>query len=151
MSLIATGAYLKRLREEAKLSRLALSKQVNTSDSQIIRIEQGQETRGSLLAMLVKTLNASPDDIIELLVSEKYAESDGISFAELWIEKRKPRDISSQEVHPDILNLISRLTDYELGRWVSLGERIIEERKKCDSISSDLALHLFRCRAFFAP
>jgi transcriptional regulator with XRE-family HTH domain len=130
MSLIATGSYLKRLREEAKLSRLALSKQVGTSDSQIIRIEQGQETRGSLIAMIVKTLNASPEDIIDLLISTNYTQDDGLQRAELWIEKRKPRTLTQQEIHPDILNVISRLTDFELGRLAAFGERIIEERNR---------------------
>jgi transcriptional regulator with XRE-family HTH domain len=130
MSLVATGSYLKRLREEAKLSRLALSKQVGTSDSQIIRIEQGQETRGSLIALIVKTLNASPDDIIDLLVSTDYTQEDGLRRAELWIEKRKPRVLVHNNIHPDILNVISQLTDFELGRLSAFGERMIEERSK---------------------
>lgn len=130
MSLVATGSYLKRLREEAKLSRLALSKQVGTSDSQIIRIEQGQETRGSLIALIVKTLNASPDDIIDLLVSTDYTQEDGLNRAELWIEKRKPRVLVNNNIHPDILNVISQLTDFELGRLSAFGERMIEERSK---------------------
>jgi transcriptional regulator with XRE-family HTH domain len=130
MSLVATGSYLKRLREEAKLSRLALSKQVGTSDSQIIRIEQGQETRGSLIALIVKTLNASPDDIIDLLVSTDYTQEDGLKRAELWIEKRKPRILAHSNIHPDILNVISQLTDFELGRLSAFGERMIEERSK---------------------
>jgi transcriptional regulator with XRE-family HTH domain len=130
MSLIATGAYLKRLREEAKISRLALSKQVGTSDSQIIRIEQGQETRGSLIAKIVKTLNASPDDVIDLLVFDDYTQDDGLRRAELWIDKRNPKTTMQQNIHPDILSVISRLTDFELGRLSAFGERMIEERSK---------------------
>jgi transcriptional regulator with XRE-family HTH domain len=130
MSLVATGSYLKRLREEARISRLALSKQVGTSDSQIIRIEQGQETRGSLLAMMVKALNASPDDIIDLLASMDYTQEDGLQRAELWIERRKPRTPIQQDIHPDVLSVISRLTEFELGRLAAFGERIIEERTK---------------------
>lgn len=130
MSLTATGAYLKRLREEAKLSRLALSKQVSTSDTQIMRIEQGQETRGSLLAMIIKTLNASPGDVIDLLSSEDYSSDDGTQRAELWIEKRKPQSLAQKDIHPDILSVISRLTDFELGRLAAFGERMIEERTR---------------------
>jgi len=130
MSLQATGAYLKRLREEAKLSRLSLSKKVATSDSQIIRIEEGQETRASLLARIIRVLQASPEDVIDLLTSPDYSGADGIKRAELWIEKRKPNTNGTIDVHPDVVNIVSRLTDYELGRWVSLGERIIEERSK---------------------
>lgn len=130
MSLTATGAYIKRLREEARISRLALSKQVGTSYSQIIRIESGQETRGSLLAMIVKTLNASPDDVIDLLASSDYTNEDGIQRAEVWIEKRKPKSTAQNDIHPDILNVISRLTDFELGKLAAFGERMIEERTR---------------------
>jgi transcriptional regulator with XRE-family HTH domain len=130
MSLSATGAYLKHLREVAGISRLALSKKVNTSDSQIIRIEQGQETRGSLLAKIIKEVNANPDDVVELLVSDDYTVEDGVSRAKLWIEKRKPKQKGQIVIHPDVQSLVSIMTEYELGRWVAAGERMIEERSK---------------------
>ena len=130
MSLTATGAYLKRLREEAGFSRLGLSKKVCTSDSQIIRIEQGQETRGSLLAKIVKVLDANPNDIIEMLVSDTFSDDDGRIRAELWIEKRKTKPYGQIEIHPDVLGLITQMGDYELGRWVLMGERMLEERGK---------------------
>jgi transcriptional regulator with XRE-family HTH domain len=130
MSLSATGAYLKYLREVAGISRLALSKKVDTSDSQIIRIEQGQETRGSLLAKIIKEIDANPDDVIELLISDEYIVEDGINRAKLWVEKRKPKSNGQVVIHPDVQTLVSRMTEYELGRWVALGERMIEERNK---------------------
>ena len=130
MSLPALGAYLKRLREDAGLSRLGLSKLVNTSDSQIIRIEQGQETRGSLLAKIIKVLNANPEDVVNLLVSSDYTAEDGVYRAELWIEKRKPASNGQLVIHPDVQSLVARMTEYELGRWVALGERMLEERAK---------------------
>lgn len=130
MSLPATGAYLKRLREDAGLSRLGLSKKVDTSDSQIIRIEQGQETRGSLLARIIRVLEANPGDVIELLASSDYTVDDGVRLANIWIEKRKPNPENQLAIHPDVQNLISRMTEYELGRWVALGERMVEERSR---------------------
>lgn len=80
--------------------------------------------------MIIKVLHANPEDVIELLVSEGYSEDDGKIRAEEWIEKRKPKEQSHKDIHPDILSVITRMSEYELGRWVSLGERIIEERSK---------------------
>lgn len=130
MTLQAVGAYLQRLREEARISRHALAKKVETSDSQIIRIEQGQETRFSLLVMIIKTVDANIDDVIELTLSTDNTTEDGIQRAELWIQSRTNKPKAQTSLHPDVVNLLSRLTDYELGRWVLLGERIIEERNK---------------------
>lgn len=129
MSLPATGAYLKRLREDAGMSRLALSKKVETSDSQIIRIESGQETRGSLLAKIIKVLKANADDVIDLLTSPDYTAEHGTARAEAWIKKRQQVH-GTMVVHPDVESLLQRLTEYELGRWVEVGERIIKERSK---------------------
>ena len=130
MTLHAAGAYIQRLREEAKISRHALSKRVNTSDSQIIRIEQGRETRASLLFMIMKEVNANPEDVMLLLLSPSSTIEDGVMRAERWIEVRKKATETEKAIHPDVFNVASRLTEYELGRWVALGERIIEERTK---------------------
>lgn len=131
MTLQAAGAYLQRLREEAKISRHALAKMVKTSDSQIIRIEQGeQETRFSLLALIIRAVNAKADDVIDLLLSLDNTVIDGRQRAEHWIEQRRLKADRNVLPHPDVLNLLERLTDYELGRWVALGERLIEERDR---------------------
>jgi transcriptional regulator with XRE-family HTH domain len=130
MTLPAVGAYLQRLREEARISRHALAKKVDTSDSQIIRIEQGQETRFSLLVMIVRTIGANIDDVIDLTLSPDNTVEDGLQCAELWIERRRSKTSEYPPLHPDVADLLLRLTDYELGRWVLLGERIIEERNK---------------------
>jgi transcriptional regulator with XRE-family HTH domain len=130
MTLQAIGAYLQRLREEARISRHALAKKVKTSDSQIIRIEEGLDTRFSLLAMIVIAVNASIEDVLELSISETNIAEDGIRLAESLIERRKTKDNSSVSIHPDVARLLGSLTDYELGRWVLLGEQIIEERNK---------------------
>lgn len=130
MTLHAAGAYIQRLREEAKISRHALSKRVKTSDSQIIRIEQGQETRASLLFMIMKEVSANPEDMMSLLLSASSTVEDGVIYAERWIETRRKITDTDKSIHPDVFNVAARLTEYELGRWVALGERIIEERSK---------------------
>ena len=130
MTLQAAGAYLQRLREEANITRHAMAKRVGTSDSQIIRIEQGQETRYSLLSMIIKVVDASSDDVVELALSSDNTTEEGIRRAELWIEKRGKEKEGKAVVHPDVIRLISQMTDYDLGRWVSAGQRLLEERMK---------------------
>jgi transcriptional regulator with XRE-family HTH domain len=130
MTLKATGAYIVRLRKEAKLSRLALAKLVNTSDSNLMRIEQGiQEAGGMLLALIIRNLNANPVDVINLLLMEDANEEYGTKIADEWIEIRDNKQ-QRTGIHPDILKLSSQLSDYDLGRWVSTGERFLEESKK---------------------
>ena len=130
MTLESAGAYLQRLREEARISRHAMSKKAATSDSQIIRIEQGQETRFSLLAVIIRVLEANADDVIDLILSYDSTVKDGVDRAELWIEKRKSNKKGVTTIHPDVLGLITQMGDYELGRWVLMGERMLEERGK---------------------
>ncbi|MEI6181346.1 MAG: helix-turn-helix transcriptional regulator [Chloroflexales bacterium] len=129
MTLEAAGAYLQRLREEARITRHAMAKRAVTSDSQIIRIEQGQETRFSLLATIIRIVEANADDVIDLILSESTIK-DGIERAELWIDKRKSKKNGITAIHPDVSRLIARMGDYELGRWVLMGERMLEEQTK---------------------
>jgi len=130
MSLTATGAYLKRLREAAGLSRLGLSKMVDTSDSQIIRIERGEETRASLLARIIKVLDANPADVNELLVSDSANSEDGIRMADLRIAVHKNNSGERIPMHQEVFLLASQMSDYDLGKWVSLGGRLVEERTR---------------------
>ena len=131
MTFKAAGAYIARLRTEAKLSRFALARMVNTSDSNMMRIEQGdQEPRGALLGLIVRKLNANADDLFDLFLNSDIDEQEGIERAESWIDKRTTSKSKSQEMYPDIQGLISKMSDYDLGKWVSVGERMLEERTK---------------------
>ena len=131
MTFKAAGAYIARLRAEAKLSRFALARMVNTSDSNMMRIEQGdQEPRGALLGLIVRKLNANADDLFDLYLSPDTEEQEGIDRAENWIRKGTTNQNTPQETHPDIQKLISKMSDYDLGKWVSVGERMIEDRVK---------------------
>jgi transcriptional regulator with XRE-family HTH domain len=130
MTLKAAGAYFTRLRKDARLSRLAFSKEVNTSDSNLMRIEQGNQEAGSILvATIIRKLEANPIDVIDLLLLEDATEQDGIDRAEAWLEVRSGKQ-QGGNLHPDIVKLASQMSDYELGRWVSMGERLIEENRR---------------------
>ena len=131
MTFKAAGAYIARLRIEAKMSRFALARMVNTSDSNMMRIEQGeQEPRGALLGMIVRKLNANADDLFDLLLSPDTEEQEGTARAEEWIKSRVASQNTAQGIHPDIRGLISKMSDYDLGKWVALGERLVEERTR---------------------
>lgn len=130
MTLKAAGAYIVRLRKEAKLSRLAFAKLVDTSDSNMMRIEQGrQEAGGILLAQIIRKLDANPNDVIDLLLLEGAGAEEGNARAEEWIRIRDGKS-KTNTLHPDVLKIASQMTDYDLGRWVSFGERLLEESKK---------------------
>lgn len=82
-----------------------------------------------LLALIVRTVDANPEDIIDLLLMEDAKDEIGIERAEEWIKKRDAGN-RSKDLHPDIVSLVARMSDYELGRWVSIGERLLEERNR---------------------
>ena len=97
----------------------------------MMRIEQGdQEPRGALLGLIVRKLNANADDLFDLFLNSDIDEQEGIERAESWIDKRTTSKSKSQEMYPDIQGLISKMSDYDLGKWVSVGERMLEERTK---------------------
>jgi len=128
MSLKATAAYLKLLRENAGISQAELARRTHTSSSQINRLEDAKgEVRASLMASIVRALNASAEDVITLLVDSSATAESGQKLAMNWLEKRKAEPQTRHHVHPEILALASRMTEFQLGKWVAMGERLIDE------------------------
>lgn len=131
MAFKAAGAYIARLRKDAKLSRFALARKVGTSDSNMMRIEQGdQEPKGALLGLIVRELNANVDELFDFFINEETEEQEGIRKAEEWIQNRSNTTSTTPDIHSDVHRLLNRMSEYELGRWVSMGERLIDERSK---------------------
>lgn len=129
MSLKAAGAYLQRLRENKGLSRAEIAKLTQTSASQIFRIEEGKgESRASLVAGFTRAVNGGAEDVFSLLLNPHATADDGLNLAELRIIRGD--QALPLLVHPEVASVASRLTDYDLGKWVALGERLIEERKQ---------------------
>ena len=128
MSLKATAAYIKFLRERAGLSQAELARRTHTSSSQISRLEDaGGEVRASLMARIIRALEANPDDVISLLVDDKASEDTGQRLAATWHERRLSAPQATRTVHPEILAIAMRMTEFQLGKWVALGERILKE------------------------
>lgn len=135
MSLKASGSYLQRLRDNAGLSRAELAEKLGTSPSQIFRIEEGKgETRGSLLAAFIRMVSGSAEDVVTLILDSRAGEEEGVRTANIWLEQHQEAPIYRSSIHPDVVDLAGRLSDYELGRWVAVGQRIIEERNKVNSV-----------------
>ena len=76
--MIAVGAYLRTLREARNLTREAVADAVNTSVSQLVRIENGeQDTRGSLLFRIVATVRGDVEQVNRLMLSETATPDEG--------------------------------------------------------------------------
>lgn len=69
MSLEAAGAYLWELRQARHLSRDQLAQRLNTSRSQIERIDYGQgEARASVIFLYARAVGADLDELSDLML-----------------------------------------------------------------------------------
>jgi transcriptional regulator with XRE-family HTH domain len=120
------GIYLRILRKHKKLSQDKLGALVGVKSPQIFRIEQGEgDVRASLVAAVSNALEASPHDVIFLLVDPSVTVEQAESMANRWIN----RDVSVSEVlkdHPEIAYIASQMSDYQLGKWAAAGENILK-------------------------
>jgi transcriptional regulator with XRE-family HTH domain len=92
MSLTAVGAYLRTLREARHLSRAKLAALAGTHESQIERIEKGdQDTRGSLLVAIVQSVGGNLSQIGRLLLMEAATAEDGRQIAQGWLAELEQR------------------------------------------------------------
>jgi transcriptional regulator with XRE-family HTH domain len=128
MSTEAAGAYIKYLREHLGISQSELARRAHTSSSQINRIEEGKgETRASLMAAISRVLEASAEDLFSLLTEGSASEETGRRLAISWLDRRKGDKTAYRSIRPEIVELVARLSEFQLGRWVEMGERILEE------------------------
>jgi transcriptional regulator with XRE-family HTH domain len=106
MSTAAVGSYFRTLRKSRKLSIQQVAKHIGTSVSQVSRIETGeQETRGTLLFAFAGLVQASIQDIAELLLDPHATSEMGEVRAQEWLASS-----GEEKVH----TFFSSLTDREL-------------------------------------
>jgi transcriptional regulator with XRE-family HTH domain len=85
--MVAAGAYIRTLREKRKFTREAVAKLADTSVSQLVRIEAGeQDTRSSLLIRIVTVLQGKVEHIAELLAADSATADDGRALAERAVQ-----------------------------------------------------------------
>ena len=83
--MIATGSYIRTLREAHKLTRAEVAKQTGTSEIQLVRIEKGeQETRGSLLMALIRSVKGNLEHVARLILDDQATVEDGQRLALQW-------------------------------------------------------------------
>jgi transcriptional regulator with XRE-family HTH domain len=126
----ATGTYLRVMRENLGISQAEVARRINVSSSQVHRIEEGPgETRATLVAAVSVAVQAAPEDIIRLLADANATDETGRELAKYRISSRLGIQSTPipTPVHPEITNLASKMTDFQLGKWVASGERILGE------------------------
>jgi transcriptional regulator with XRE-family HTH domain len=118
------------MRENLGISQAEVARRINVSSSQIHRIEEGPgETRATLVASVAIAVQAEPEDIVKLLADASANEETGRALAKSRISIRlgTPTIQTTISVHPEITNIASKMTDFQLGKWVASGERILGE------------------------
>lgn len=106
MSLIAAGAYLRALRERQGTSRAKVAALTGTHESQIERIERGdQDSRASLLFAIVDAVGGKYEDIAQLFRDQSLSVEDGRQLAERRMGLRE--DSPPVEVQPIIEALLT--------------------------------------------
>ena len=116
MSLIAAGAYIRTLREARHLSRAKLAALAGTHESQIERIEKGdQDTRGSLLVAMVQAVGGNLSQIGRLLLNEAATADNGRQIAQAWLVHEEQREQ---------LGVTVRLPDTQVAAMLAQVERL---------------------------
>lgn len=126
----AAGAYLRAMRESLGISQAEVARRISISSSQVHRVEEGPgETRATLVAAVAVAVQADAEDVLKLLSDKNANEDTGRALAKSRISSRKGEAIETKasEVHPEIVNLASKMTEFQLGKWVALGERLLGE------------------------
>jgi transcriptional regulator with XRE-family HTH domain len=128
MGMKAIGEYFRCLREHQGLTLAEVARRVNAGSSQIFRIEKGQgETRATLVAAVAQELQADPNDVIALLADEQATPEQArarVAALQSGTQISHPLPV----IRPEILALLRQMDDFQLGRWVAMGERIINEK-----------------------
>ncbi len=138
MSRVAAGAYITGLRRArkwtrarvlAELERYATDGDSLTSESQLSRIEKGeQETRGTLLVALIRVLQGNLDHLADLLLDEKATQSDGEAIARQWADAQAQRiKIISTDEKQQSAYVYRRMAELlEAGHSPSAALRLVE-------------------------
>lgn len=162
MSLIAAGAYIRTLREARHLSRAKLAALAGTHESQIERIEKGdQDTRASLLVAMVQAVRGNLTQIGRLLLTEAATADDGRQSAQAWLSHEEQRK-SARFIRgmPDsqaaaMLALVERLRAHPeallrlRGYLDGLTEASLEKQPRKQRAARTRASSLGTCRRFF--
>lgn len=128
MGMKAIGEYFRVLRERQGLTLSEVARRANVAVSQVHRIENAQgETRATLVAAVSQVLQADANDVIALLADDLATPEQARSKVEALLSGTQ-QSRSPPLIRPEILALLRQMDDFQLGRWVAMGERIINEK-----------------------
>ena len=132
MSVPATAAYFRVLRETAGKSRAKLAAELGVSEMSIWRIEEeGQEPKAELLTGLVRALKARWEDVEYLLSKKTFGEAEGTRLAQEWLAANAAYgslDEQEQRRIQAIRAIDALLHDpAKLDRLIGYADRLIEE------------------------
>ncbi len=114
--MLAVGAYLQTLRKAHGFSRAEVAHQVGTHESQIVRIESGeQDSRGSLLFALIRALKGSPEDVDFLILDKRATKENAESLAKQRLSVQAQEDAlieaaDTDEKRAELLRRIAEMT-----------------------------------------
>lgn len=109
----AVGAYLRTLREAHKLSRAAVAAQIGTHESQLVRIEAGeQDTRGSLLLAFIGVVRGRAGDVQRLILNHEATADDGRRLAdEVLTQAERDSILAIADTDPKRAALLRRIAE----------------------------------------
>ncbi|MDP9317022.1 MAG: helix-turn-helix domain-containing protein [Chloroflexota bacterium] len=111
----AVGTYIRTLREAHRLSRVDVAVATGTSESQIVRIEAGeQEPRGPLFLKIVNAVRGSADHVMQLVLNESATAEQGQKLAQSWLteaQQERVERIVTENAPDDIRAAIQQLRD----------------------------------------
>lgn len=126
--MIAAGAYIRSVREGRGMTRAELASLLETTETQLFRVESGQQdTRGSSLMRIVSAIGANIKHVYDLLMDESSTAEDGQRLAMQWLSR-------------DDRAMLDSIPDEQIQEVV----RILDEMKQRDSTSLDMVLRMLR-------
>lgn len=130
--MIAVGAYIRVLREGRGLSRAELASAIGTHESQLYRIEKGdQDSRGSLLFTIIKELRGDIQDVYRLMTAANASADEGRQLADRVQDQLRQAE-SEGERHQVLQRLIADMeaNPQKLDQLIGYGARLLEEDRR---------------------
>lgn len=133
--MIATGAYLRSLRDKQGLTQEAVASDMGISSRTLSRWENGEtEPPATALAALVRLLNGSVADALALLLDTSATVEDGERKTQEHQITEAAHHMTDDELQEAIAILEALRTDQRaLGRWFGFGESLrtaVEKQKR---------------------
>lgn len=125
----AVGAYLGRLREAKRWSRVKAAKLLDTNDVQLGRIEKGEiDTRSSFLFAFLDLVEGDANQLHTLMRDTNAKAAQGTEAAEAWLSQQKRKmQTASEETKQRSVYVFRRMAELlEAGHSHLSALRIVE-------------------------